>query len=40
MSNMRSFFYYQEKYRYYIRGKKKQFEKEYNLLCNISEKKE
>ena len=26
-------FYYQEKYRYYIKGKKHQLEKQYNLLC-------
>ena len=32
-------FYYLEKYRYYIKGRKKQFEKEYNRLCNIYGKK-
>ena len=26
--------YFQEKYRYYIKGKKHQFQKQYNLLCN------
>ena len=27
-------FYNQEKYRYYIKGKKQQFEKQYYSLCN------
>ena len=34
MSNMKLiFFFYQEKYRQYIKGKKNQFDKQYNLLC-------
>ena len=31
--------YYKEKYSYSIRGKKKFYEKEYNLLCNVYERK-
>ena len=31
--------YYQEKYRYNIKGKKKLFEKESNIVCNVYEKK-
>ena len=33
-------FYYQEKYIHYIKGKKTQFEKQYNLLCNLCEEKD
>ena len=33
-------FYYQEKYRHYIKGKKIQFEKQYNLLSNLYDKKD
>ena len=33
-------FYYQEKYRHYIKGKKIQFEKQYNLLCKLYDKKD
>ena len=31
-------FYYQEKYRHYIKGIKLQFEKQHNLLCNLYDK--
>ena len=27
-------FFYQEKYKQYIKGRKNQFDKQYNLLCN------
>ena len=32
--------YYQKKYRYYIKGKWKQFEKDHTPLCRVYEKKE
>ena len=33
-------FYYQEKYRHYIKGKKAQYDKQYNLLSNVYDKKD